>query len=234
MLATLQGRGFVNRNPEGAYRLGLRVVQLAHATSTGVDLRRAAQPLLQRLSLVSEDTVNLAKWHDGQIIYVDVLPSSRPLRFVEMPGSIAPLHATALGKAIAAHLPEADALGLVREAGLVKFTPRTITTPQRLLEEIRRARRRGYALDAQEKDEGAACVAAPVFDAHGIVGAISLSAPASRMDAGHISAIVSPLREACAELSRLLGHRSGSHRRAHVRSGTRQASAAGRADLGQC
>ncbi len=224
LLATLEGRGFVTRTREGAYRVGLRVIQLAQATGTAAELRRAAQPALQRLHNLSEDTVNLAKWHDGQVVYLDVLPSPRPLRFVEMPASLAPLHATALGKAIAAFLPEGAVIDLLRQAGMRRFTPLTITGLPRFLKEIGRVRQRGFAIDRQEKDLGAACIAAPVFDIRGISGAISLSAPAWRMDARRVQKLAPVLLEACASLSRVLGHRDSA--RVHAAHAAHKAGAA--------
>lgn len=208
LLATLESRGFARRTREGAYRVGLRAMQLAQATGTTADLRRAAQPVLQRLHLLSEDTVNLAKWDDGQIVYLDVLPSPRPLRFVEMPGSLAPLHATALGKAIAAHLPDSVVVDLLRQAGMRRFTPNTIVSVPRFLRELGRVRQRGFAIDREEKDVGAACIAAPLFEADDITGAISLSGPASRMTARRIGGLAPVLVDACATLSRHLGHRA--------------------------
>lgn len=207
LLATLEGRGFVERTHEGSYHLCLHIFQFAQAVGSVEDLRRTAQPFLRRLHHLSEDTVNLAKWHDRRVVYVDILPSSRPLRFVEAPGTVAPLHATALGKAILAHLPDTEAEALLRERGMPRFTPATITSLPRFLQEIRRVRARGFARDNQEKDHGAACIAAPVFDAHGVIGAISLSAPSSRMGPRRAAQLVPALRDACAALSRQLGRR---------------------------
>jgi IclR family acetate operon transcriptional repressor len=209
LLATLEGHEFVERTPSGAYRLGLRAVQLAAAVGDGLALRRAAQPALHQLHLLSRDTVNLGQWHGGAVVYVEVLPSPRPLRFVEAPGSIAPLHTTALGKAVAAYLPEDLVVARLRETGLPRFTPRTITSLPRLLEELRRVRACGYAVDRQETDTDAACVAAPIFDAQGVVGAISISAPTSRMTPARIARLVPTLRTACAGVSRRLGDRQG-------------------------
>lgn len=224
LLATLEIRGFAERTREGSYRLGLRAIQLAQPTGTATDLRRAAQPALQRLHHLSEDTVNLATWHDQRVVYLDVLPSSRPLRFVEMPGSIAPLHATALGKVIAANLPPAEVTALLREAGMRRFTPHTIVSLPRFLKEIRRVQATGFATDREEKDLDAACIAAPVFAGHGVVGAISLSAPASRMDARRVSELVPSLLEVCEELSHQLGQgRSGAIRPLPRRVGARPA-----------
>jgi DNA-binding IclR family transcriptional regulator len=208
LLATLQARGFVERTPTGTYQPGLRLIQLAQITHAAADLRRVAQPYLGRLHDISQDTVNLVIWHDRTALYLEVLASPRPLRFAEAPGSAAPLHATALGKAIAAHLPEEDVIAILKETGLPRFTPRTITTIARLLREFRRIRERGCAIDRQEQDIGAACVAAPIFDAHGVVGAVSIAAPAARMKDRRLAGLVPELLDACAGISHTLGARS--------------------------
>jgi len=205
-LATLEGRGFTDRGTGGTYRPGLRLIQLAQVAHADVDVRRVAQPYLQRLHELSGDTVNLAVWHDHRVLYLDVLPSLRPLRFVETPGSVAPLHATALGKAIAAHLPEPELASLLRAAGMPRFTPRTVTTVPRFEREVRAVRARGYALDRQEQDVGAICVAAPIFGGGGVVGAVSLAAPAARLDTRRLGGLVPALLDACAAISRTLGH----------------------------
>lgn len=212
LLATLEGRGFVERAHEGSYRLGLRVTHLGQADRATAELRRAAQPVLQRLHRFSEDTVNLAIWRDGQVLYLDVLPSPLPLRFVEAPGSTAPLHATALGKAIAAHLPDTEVRASLRNDGMRKFTRHTVTGLQRFQREIRRVHAQGFAVDRQEKDQGAACIAAPVFDDGRVVGGISISAPTARMDAHRISRMAPALMAACAAVSRILGSRKASSR----------------------
>lgn len=207
LLATLQARGFVERTPAGTYQPGLRLIQLAQVTHAAADLRRVAQPYLARLHDLSQDTVNLAIWRDRAPLYLEVLPSPRPLRFVEAPGSHAPLHATALGKAIAAHLPEGELVAILKEAGLPRFTPRTITTISRLLLELRKVRERGYAIDRQEQDIGAVCIAAPIFDAQGVVGAVSIAAPAARMEGRRLAGLIPEVLDACAGVSDTLGYR---------------------------
>ena len=205
VLVTLEGRGFIERGPGGTYHPGLRLIRLAQVAHAIVDLRRVAQPYLQRLHDRSSDTVNLAVWHDRRVLYLDVLPSPRPLRFVETPGSTAPLHATALGKAIAAHIPEPELAKLLRAAGMPRFTARTITTVPRFVTEVRAVRDRRYAVDRQEQAVGAVCVAAPLFDGRGVVGAVSIAAPVAPMGGRRLGAIVPDLLDACAAISRTLG-----------------------------
>lgn len=224
LLATLQARGFVERTPAGMYQPGLRLIQLAHVTHAAADLRRVAEPYLSRLHDLSQDTVNLVVWHDRTALYLEVLASPRPLRFVEAPGSAAPLHATALGKAIAAHLPEVELIAIVKETGLPRFTPRTITTMARLLQELRKVRDRGYAIDRQEQDVGAMCIAAPIFDAHGVVGAASIAAPVARMTGRRLAGLVPELLDACAGISHTLGDRDRSGPDVRLRAGAAAAS----------
>lgn len=224
LLATLQARGFVERTPDGTFRPGLRLIQLAQVTHAAADLRRVAQPSLVRLHDLTQDTVNLAIWRDRAVLYLEVLASPRPLRFVEAPGSTAPVHATALGKAIAAQLPEVELVAILKETGLPRFTPRTITAVPRLLLELRKIRERGYAIDRQEQDVGAVCIAAPIFDAHGIVGAVSIAAPTARMDGRRLAGLIPELLDACAGISHTLGHRGPSRSDARLHTGAAEAS----------
>jgi IclR family acetate operon transcriptional repressor len=187
-----------------------------------------AEPYLERLHRVSGDTVNLAVWRGRAVVYLEVLPSPRPLRFVEAPGSRAPLHATALGKAIAAHLPRAEVAAVARASGLPRFTARTVTSLPRLFLELRRVRARGYAVDREEQAAGAVCIAAPVFDRGGIAGALSIAAPAARMDARRLERLIPELAAACGRISHRLGHRATGEEARRLAAGSAAAGGVGR------
>ena len=71
-----------------------------------------------------------------------------------------------------------------------------------------RIRRRGYALDREEHEDGVSCVATPVFDCSGLAcGAISISGPTARMERSDTAALGELLRRHAAEVSAALGHR---------------------------
>jgi DNA-binding IclR family transcriptional regulator len=89
------------------------------------------------------------------------------------------------------------------------FTPRTITTRGRLIEELARVRRLGFAEAREEREEGLAAVAAPVWDSRGeLAGIIGAQGPASRFDARAARAAVPLLLEHSVAVSRELGWQS--------------------------
>ena len=120
LLATLEGAGLVERLPEGGYRPGIEAVRWASRLLDRLDVRRVASPLLQRLRDDVKETVNLAILREGSLVYVDILESPSPFRMADSVGVIAPIHATALGKAVAVHL---------EPARLAAFSGRNIIAP---------------------------------------------------------------------------------------------------------
>jgi DNA-binding IclR family transcriptional regulator len=98
-------------------------------------------------------------------------------------GERAPAHCTGLGKALLAHLPEET----VRQSfagGLRSYTSKTITRMDAFLPELANVRQAGYAIDDEEHEQGVMCIAAPVFDSHTAVAAISIAGPAERIREG--------------------------------------------------
>jgi IclR family acetate operon transcriptional repressor len=92
------------------------------------------------------------------------------------------LHCSGVGKALLAALPEAEVGRILRQHGLARLTPRTLTTVARLRADLERVRKSRYAMDDQEHSIGLRCVAAVVFNEHGEqVGSVSLSGPAVRI-----------------------------------------------------
>ena len=107
-------------------------------------------------------------------------------------GHRAELHATGVGKALLSLIPDDEIVSRVTRVGLNARTPHTITSLDRLLEEVHLVRERGYALDEEEQESGVHCVAVPI-DAP-IKLSMSVSGPTSRMTAGVIATIVPVLQ----------------------------------------
>jgi len=207
IVLTLENRGFISRSDEdGKYCLGYKPLMLTRNLLERNTLRAAALPEMKKLSDLYGDTVNLGVLLNGEILYVDIIESKHPLRMTDSVGSRSPFHATAIGKAIAAQLPDDTVRGLAGGFGLPSFTPNTITTEDGLLSELARIRGQGYALDDEEIVEGARCVGAPIFDLRGrSVGAISLSGAKHRFKDDRLPEISGQVREAAQSVSRKLG-----------------------------
>jgi IclR family acetate operon transcriptional repressor len=92
-----------------------------------------------------------------------------------------PLHSTALGKAILAHLP-ADERLLFLSLQLDSMTTRTVTDGSALQHQLKQVARRGYAIEVGENEDGSMCIGVPILDERDYpIAAISLSAPEQRM-----------------------------------------------------
>lgn len=208
IVLTLENRGFISRSDEdGKYCLGYKQLMLTRNLLERNTLRSAALQEMRKLSDRYGDTVNLGVLLDGQVLYVEIIESTHPLRMTDSIGSRAPFHATAIGKAIASRMSDEVVLEYAGSYGLPVITPNTINTEAGLLEELRRIREQGYALDDEEIVEGARCVAAPVLDLHGRpVGAISLSGAMHRFKEERLPEISAQIVEAALAVSRKLGY----------------------------
>src|ERR1700741_1193524 len=145
-LATLEARRYVERDPvNGEYRLGLALLPM-QARQLDV-LTRRARPYLERLQAEFGETANLGLLDGNRVVYLDIVESAHEMRLAARPGARDPLHAPALGKAIAAHLPAERVRSILKAEGMPRLTEHTITTQRdymRALEDVREAE---YALD---------------------------------------------------------------------------------------
>jgi len=192
----------------GAYHLGSKLIELGDRARQGMTIQRVARPHLRALNEDLDDTVHLTVLDHDEVLYVDCIESRKPLRMHSVIGVRAPLHCTAVGKAIMAWLPSQDIDRIVRTQGLPAFTATTITRRKALEDELARTRRRGYAVDNMEHEDLLRCVGAPVRDHTGaVVGAISVSGPSQRSTVRSAAAIAPRVVVAADAISAGLGCR---------------------------
>lgn len=208
VLATLEAKEFVEKHPTaGKYRLGRQLVRIGSLSLVALKLREVARPLLQELVEAFRETVSLARFTGGQLLYVEVLESPHPLRTTAQIGDRAKLHCSALGKAVIAHLSSPDLEEIVRVHGLPRATPNTIVTLAELEKELVTVRKRRYAVDNQENELGIRCVGAAVFDHEGKpIGGVSISAPVTRFTPDKVECLGEGLLKTTLTISRGLGY----------------------------
>ena len=177
-LATLEERRYVERDPlTGRYQIGLAVFPFQHRSLEL--LTKRARPYLTALRDSFDESVNLGVLAGERVLYVDIAESRKTVRQAARVGDRDPVHSTALGKAIAARLDDAEVWRLLERDGLPRLTERTITDRDRFAEALAEARARGFAVDVGENEDDGCCVAAYV-PLPGVHAAISISVPASR------------------------------------------------------
>jgi IclR family acetate operon transcriptional repressor len=192
-LWTLENHRYVERDEEGGlFRLGLGFVgmQSRHLEI----LRERARPSLEHLRDEFGETANLGLLDGDHIIYIDIVESRRGVRLAASRGDRDPIHCTALGKAIAAQLPEERVRDLLKETGLAKRTGNTITSIEDYFDELTKVRRLGYAVDDRENEDDGRCVAAPLLGTH-LPVAISVSGPSSRFTLQDVKKVAKTLIE---------------------------------------
>ena len=183
LLATLEGRRFVQRNPDtGIYRPGIRLLQMVYLTLEHNDLRRLAAPFLLHLWEQQHETIDLAVLDDTDVIYLDVLESPQRVKLAAAIGQRLPAHSTASGKAILAFTPEETVRRILKD-GMPQFTQHTLCSPEALFENLRHIREQGFALSLEEYEEGINAVAAPILDLNDqSIAAVAVAGPAYRFN----------------------------------------------------
>ena len=210
LLHTLTKRGYVTQSPEtGRYLLGYKVVEVASGLEHRRErLRAVARPHLEGIQRATGETVNLVVLEADRVVYIDQVEGSRNVRMFTTVGTSVRAHTTGSGKAIMAFGPPDAPAALYGDRELERLTKRTLTTLAALEDDFKRIRRRGYALDNEEHEEGVGCVAAPVFDHTGRpCAAISVSGPTARILHEHSSELGALLIGRPATVSEALGHR---------------------------
>jgi DNA-binding IclR family transcriptional regulator len=206
LLTTLRDRGLVEQDAATEkYRLGFGLVLLARSASADLDILRCAEPVCERLSELTKETVTIAVLEDDDAVVIHQSISRASALNVDWTGRHTPLHATAAGKIFLSYMPE-DQLLRVLKGPLEHFTENTIVEPASLLDHSRMVQDEGYAYTVEELEVGLNAVGAPIRRADGaVVGAVSVSGPAFRLPPDTFPEISDLCKQAAAEISRCLG-----------------------------
>jgi DNA-binding IclR family transcriptional regulator len=209
ILSTFKSVRFVEQNPENKkYYLGLRIFELGNVVQSQLQLGKIAHHYLYNLSRKTNETTYLVILENDRIVYIDCVESTARLRAHPVFGERVPLHCTSVGKAIMAYLPEEKVNKIIHEDGLERFTENTITDPQVLKRELKEIRKRGYAIDNVEHEEGIRCVGAPIRNHQKeVFAAISVSGPSQRFDRSRVLAMAKLVIETAEEISGKMGYR---------------------------
>jgi IclR family acetate operon transcriptional repressor len=198
LLSTFEELDFVEQDPdEGSWFIGLKAFTVGNAFLKRRDFVASARPYMHALVEECGETVNLGVIDDGQVV------------FISQVGSRSPIHASGVGKAMLANMPQQRVTRILQQRGLARYTDRTIDNPAMLRDELEQVRQQGYALDDEEHAVGLRCVAAPIFDENGqALAAISLSGPKARIVDSRLGEMGNAVRQTAAEITRELGGRT--------------------------
>jgi DNA-binding IclR family transcriptional regulator len=209
ILATLENRGYIEQNRStDNYRLGLGTLDLGQTYIRHTGLLRIARPVMEELNRKANENVYIGILKERYSFYLDVVESNHTVRVLSRVGCRVPAYCAAIGKAQLAYEAPETIMEILGKKELKKFTPKTISDREKIMEHLLLVKELGYAVDDEEWDEGVRCVGAPIFDyTRKTVGGISISAPSARMSMDQLKKDYVPLvKKACEDISRRLGY----------------------------
>ncbi len=184
------------------YKVGLRLVRLAHAAWQQSSLAPIARPFLDHLSADLGETVHLAQLDNAQVLYVDKRNAAQPVEMFSDAGKVGPAYCTGVGKAMLAYLDDVSLERALGQQSYHRFTSATYTTAADLKEELIAIKARGFAFDREEHEPGIICVAVPILGGTGrVLGAMSVTGPTSRMSLQSLEALAPRLQSTAAQIA---------------------------------
>jgi IclR family KDG regulon transcriptional repressor len=205
VLTTLESMGYVVSLRDGRYQATLKAWEVGSAVLDRLDVKQVARPEMDALSKLSDETVHLSLLDGADVVYVDKVDSSQPVRAYTRIGGRAPAHAMATGKALLAFVEDVDKLLPKR---LVEYTPLSIRDRDVLMKELESVRQLGYSINRGEYREGVCGIGAPIRNERAeVVAAIGISGPASRLSPARLKALAPQVYESARKISLALGYR---------------------------
>ncbi|WP_120003191.1 IclR family transcriptional regulator [Nesterenkonia muleiensis] len=204
LLHTLIHLGLVHQLPDRRYALGANLVPLGEGATR--QMGGLAVPQMQSLVAELGESVNMAAMESEMVVYIAQAPSPHSMRMFTEVGRRAYMHSTGVGKAMLATLDERRVREVLASTGMPSMTPKTLTRPDALVEQLPTIARQGYALDDEEQELGVRCLAVSI--PHGPTRmALSVSGPTSRMDDGFVRHAAPLMARTAAEISRKFSRR---------------------------
>ncbi|MCY8233063.1 IclR family transcriptional regulator [Priestia endophytica] len=182
ILDTLLMIGYVQKNAElKKFSLGLSIIKYANKSINNLDIKKIAQPHLEELQRVTNETVHLGIQDKDSIIYITKIESKNPICLYSKVGNSIPMYCSAMGKAILAYSSDEEIQNYLDRQPLNKLTNNTITNKSEFTEEILKVREMGYAYDNAEHEEDVFCIGASITLNNKKYGAFSVSIPKYRL-----------------------------------------------------
>jgi IclR family acetate operon transcriptional repressor len=193
LLASLESAQFLERTADG-YRIGIRAFEVGTSMPMPASLRDAVAPALDQLAATTHEACHLGMLAGGDVVYLDRRDTGEGLRFASRIGQRLPAHATGLGKAMLALLPDDEIATRCPEV-LPRVTPLTVGTRAQLMDVVTQVRARGYSVESEESTPGVCCIGAAVLGPDGPLG-LSITVPVQRASVDQLVRYLPDLTEA--------------------------------------
>ena len=207
LLQALQSQGFVTQeNEQGLWRIDVKTFRIGNSFLEACDVVATSRPFLRRLTAETGETANLGIRDGATAVFLAQHESPQMMRMITRLGSRAPLHASGVGKALLAWMPDDERADLLDGRELARVTANTLYQPETLQVETQQICAQGFACDREEHAIGLHCVAACIFDEHSTpLAAISVSGPMARIPEARLLTLGALVRQTADEITQQLG-----------------------------
>lgn len=207
-LKSLEEFGVIRMLANGKYVVTPMIYQLVPAVGLDAPIEEVAQPFMEKLQVITGETVNLCCLVEGQSVLVARKDSKHGVRLTSTVGIRSPLHVGASPKAMLAFFPPEEQEKVYAMVPYYqKYTEKTVNDPDLLRAEMAETKERGYSISDEDFELGARGTGAPIFDQHGrVVAGITVGGPISRVGYDKLPEFGQLVIEEAKRISRLLGY----------------------------
>ena len=209
IIKSLMEKGYVqykNKFQKTYELVPFKILEISDRVLEKIDSDKIIKNEILKLSKEFNETVFFAKPIEDEVVYFSKIESSRSVRTTAVLGSKNPMYCTGLGKAILTTYSDEEIKKYLKRTELVKRTSYTITEPKIFLEDIKKAKKRGYAIDYREGETHLLCVAAPIMNHEEVIGAISLTGMFQDLEEEDIEKRGVTIRDTAKNISKKLGY----------------------------
>jgi DNA-binding IclR family transcriptional regulator len=207
LLTTLTERGYVEKNAEGIYRLGLKLIEVVSIYINSLELQTEARPYVARITADLGLTAHLGVLEGDRVVYIERMDVYSGIKLYSQIGIRVHAYCSSLGKCLLSNFSKEELNRTLAECSFNKFTPNTISSIEEMHAEIKKVRKQGWAMDNQEFDMNNRCVGAPIYDYRGeIIAAISASGPPTLLTMERVPGVAEYVMGKAAAISRNLGY----------------------------
>jgi IclR family KDG regulon transcriptional repressor len=210
ILTTLAETGFVIQDPsDRRYFLGQSIISLSSKSARDHHfLINCSHEELRRLSDFSHETVNLQIRIGFQRICLDEVESQEPFKYISGKGSIQPLYHGSSGKMLLSEIKDEELQSVLDHITFIPVCTNTITDKAAMLREIKKIRKRGYAVSFSERIKGSASISVPIRN-YPYPIALSILGLESRFDEGLMMRSLCEMFTSADRISNLLVNKGG-------------------------
>lgn len=209
LLESMVAHGYIEKNPQGKYRLGIKLVSLAGNYINSLELVTIAQPHLWDLAYQLKLSSYMAILSGVEVVYVARADSFRRNSVFTEIGWRAPAYATAHGLCLLSQFSSASLDTILANMTFDKLAQNTVKNADDLKTLLREVRTRGYAIDDESYENGMRCIGMPVYNYCGeVIAAISVSGSCEQLPRSEWGRVIDIVASAANAISNKMGYTS--------------------------